>query len=297
MNGTEQEIMTIDERSERDAPEPVNLVRVGGEELDVQITTAKRYPRSIRTFKMRALSMATVDRETAESCFYVLPRGGKKIEGPGVRLSEIVQACWQNLYTASRVIGESDDRKSIVAQGVAWDLENNVRRTVEIRRRITDKHNKRYTDDMVIVTGNAAASIAVRNAIFQIVPRAYVDEVYLSAKQLAVGDAKSLSDRRVQVIERLAKFGITPARVLDVIGKPAIEDIDLSDVEKLIGLGTAMRDGEISPDEAFPMPSGLEQKKPETLQEKVAAKAAGKTADREPGDDIDALIPPERKGA
>lgn len=289
--------MTIDERSERDAPEPVNLVRVGGEELDVQITTAKRYPRSIRTFKMRALSMATVDRETAESCFYVLPRGGKKIEGPGVRLSEIVQACWQNLYTASRVIGESDDRKSIVAQGVAWDLENNVRRTVEIRRRITDKHNKRYTDDMVIVTGNAAASIAVRNAIFQIVPRAYVDEVYLSAKQLAVGDAKSLSDRRVQVIERLAKFGITPARVLDVIGKPAIEDIDLSDVEKLIGLGTAMRDGEISPDEAFPMPSGLEQKKPETLQEKVAAKAAGKTADREPGDDIDALIPPERKGA
>ena len=59
-------------------------------EIDVQITTAKRYPRSVTAFRREAEEMATLDEETAGSMFYVLPRAGKNIEGPSVRLAEIV---------------------------------------------------------------------------------------------------------------------------------------------------------------------------------------------------------------
>src|SRR5262249_12615088 len=43
-------------------------------ELDVQITTARRYPRSLALFKSTALSLVRLDQATAASCYYTLPR-------------------------------------------------------------------------------------------------------------------------------------------------------------------------------------------------------------------------------
>ena len=40
--------------------------------IDIQIATAKKYPRSLARVKNDILSTATLDEETAESCFYVL---------------------------------------------------------------------------------------------------------------------------------------------------------------------------------------------------------------------------------
>ena len=52
-------------------------------EIDCQISTAKKYPRSLTLFKERALAMATMDQETAESCIYVRPVGKEKNEKSG----------------------------------------------------------------------------------------------------------------------------------------------------------------------------------------------------------------------
>ena len=50
--------------------------------IDIQIATAKQYPRSVDKALKEALTLATLDEETAASMFYVLPRAGKRIEGP-----------------------------------------------------------------------------------------------------------------------------------------------------------------------------------------------------------------------
>ena len=50
--------------------------------------------------------MATIDAEVAGSCFYKLSRGGKTIEGPSVRLAEIVASAWGNLKFGARIIDE-----------------------------------------------------------------------------------------------------------------------------------------------------------------------------------------------
>ncbi len=56
------------------------------------------------------------------------------------------------------------------------------------------------------------------------------------------------------MFERLA--GLNPLldqeRVLSGLGKPSLDDVTLDDVAHLIGLGTAIKDGEQSVDEAFP---------------------------------------------
>ena len=225
-------------------------------QVDIQIATARKYPRRLSQVKERMLSFATLDEETASSCFFTLPArkggDGQPLQGPSVRLAEIALASYQHLKAGSRIVG--DYGKFITAQAVVHDLENNVAISIEVRRRVTNKDGKRYSDDMIAVTGNAACSIALRNATFRVVPRALIMPVYEAAKRVAVGDVKSLTAKRAQVVDRLRKMGAPLESILAVVGASKIEDIDQAKLEQLIGLGTAIKDGETTLESAFPAP-------------------------------------------
>lgn len=227
-----------------------NLDVIIKSEIDIQISTAKAYPRSLKQFKTRALSMATLDMQTAEMCFYTLPRGGKTIEGPSVRLAEIVLASWQNIRAAARIIG--NDRKTITAQAICHDLENNVSITIEVKRRITDKYGKTYNEDMQVVTGNAACAIALRNSIFKVIPMAYTKELYDQIKKVAAGDVATLEERRVKALKHFKDMGVGYDRIYAVLGVQSDVDIDQDGLLKLIGLANALRDGDTTLEEAFP---------------------------------------------
>lgn len=241
---------------EDDAIELHSSAAVGGldaitrGEVDVQIATARRFPRSLKAAREDAETLATVDEETAQSCFYVLERSGKEIEGPSVRLAEIFASAWGNLRFGSRVVG--DDGRFITAQGFCHDLQKNNFVAIEVQRRVTNSRGKRYSDDMIAVTANAAQSIALRNAIFRIIPRAYVNAVFHKAKEVAIGNAETLVSKRGRVLERLAKMGVKEDRILARLGKAGTEEIGLPELSKLIGMGTAIKDGQATVDETFP---------------------------------------------
>lgn len=218
-------------------------------EIDTQISTAKKYPRDFSKVKKQMLSLATLDEETAAGCFYKLNRQGKSIEGPSVRMAEIAVSCFGNIRAGARII--ANDGKTITAQGICTDLENNVSVSVEIKRRITNKEGVTYNEDMQVVTGNAACAIAFRNAAFKVVPMALVKPVYESAKLTAIGDIKTLADRRTSALKYFAAIGVTEKQVLSYLGKTGVDGIDLVDMENLIGLTTAIKDGTTTVDEAF----------------------------------------------
>lgn len=218
-------------------------------EIDIQIATAKRYPREITRFKRNAESLACMDEETAASMFYRLPRDGKNIEGPSVRLAEIVGATWGNLRYGARVIEVGDS--FITAQGVCHDLETNNCATVEIRRRITNKHGKRFGDDMIQTTGNAACSIALRQAIFKVVPFVMVKDIYNKAKLTSIGKASSLVENRHKALDWFKKAGAVEKQVFDCLGVASIEDITVDHLITLRGLSTAIKDGETTIEEAL----------------------------------------------
>lgn len=221
-------------------------------EVEAQLDAAHRYPRSVTRFRQEAFELATLTQDVAESCMYALPRDGKMITGPSVRFAEICASAFGNLHAAARVLGS--DETTITAQGVAWDLQKNWRVSLEAQRRITGKNGRRYSDDMIVMTGNAAASIALRNAIFRVIPRSYVNEIFERVKKVAIGDAKTLTARRAEVLAGLHKMGASLDRILLRIGKAGAPDIGLEELETLIGLGTAIKTGEASVDEAFPAP-------------------------------------------
>lgn len=219
-------------------------------EIEAQLDAAHRYPRSIKRFLNDAITMATLNQDIAEACMYALPRDGKTIEGPSVRLAEICASAYGNMQIAARSLGAEETQA--IGQGMAWDIEKNVRFTVEARRRITTSKGKRYSDDMIIVTSNAAASVGLRNAIFRVIPKTYVDLVYQRAREVAVGNASTLSARRATVFERLVKMGALQERVLARINRASVEDVTLDDVAVLIGLGTAIKNGDAQVDDLFP---------------------------------------------
>ena len=269
----------------RDRADVSALATLNRSEVETQIDAAHKHKRSVKTFLDEAATIATLTREVAESCIYTLPRGGKSITGPSVRLAEIMASAYGNLHVAARVLDA--DAKEITAQGAAWDLQKNIRVTVEVRRRITKKDGSRFDDDMITVTGNAAASIALRNAIFRVIPRAYVDIVYAHARKVAVGDAKTLEDRRSTAFAYFAKLGITADRVLARLEKLSVDDVGLDGLEVLVGLKTAISNKDVTLDEAFPAPGAAKtaiKESTQTTKDLEAQLLAAKPATESPSD-------------
>lgn len=237
-------------------------------ELDVQISTAKAYPRKQREFVEKAIELATINQETAASCIYCLVRNGRdgksEIKGGSIRLAEIAATCWGNIHAATRIIG--NDGKFITAQGVAWDLENNVKIGAEVKRRITNKEGRTYSEDMQMTTGNAAAAIALRNAIFNVVPKALVNRVYDAAVKFAVGDQKTIDSRRKTIFERFNKIGIENQKILHYYGKKSMEEFDAENLAELIGIGTAIKEGSLQVDKAFTLDAHEDQNTEEKIK-------------------------------
>lgn len=238
-------------------------------EVSMQIDAAHRYPRSVTKCIREATSLATMTPEIAESCIYSIPRDGKMITGPSVRLAEMIATSWTNLHIGSRIA--RIDPREIHAQSVVWDLERNVRITVEVPRSIVTRNGKRFGDSMIQTTGAAAISIALRNAVFRVIPKAFVDQVYESARHVAIGDEKTHDTKRAAVLARLQKMGATLERILARIEVANAEDITGDHLATLIGIGTAIRDGNLTVDEAFP-----------ATQREIEARAAKAAASSKP---------------
>lgn len=220
-------------------------------EIDQQIATARRFPRQISKVASNILSLATLDEETAEECMYALPRGGKPIKGPSIRFAEIVKGAYGNCRVASRVVHVDRTEKVVIAEGIFHDLESNTATRAEVRRRIVDKRNKLYSDDMIIVTGNAAGSIALRNAILGGVPKPLWRKAYDAVQQAIAGDIATLSETREKGIRALAAFGVTPAQIFVALGLSGEADITLEHIPILRGMFAALKNGEATVEEMF----------------------------------------------
>ena len=242
-------------------------------EVDVQISTAKKYPRDVAQVLNKIRTYGQMDVETAGECFYSLPRGNNSsVEGVSVRFAEIVAGAWGNLRVATRIIG--NDGKTITAQGLAHDLETNLAVSVEVKRRITDKYGKTYSEDMQVVTGNAASAIAFRNAVLKVVPKAITKKVMDEIKQVAIGSTKDIASRRKAMLDYVKKFNITEEQVLFFCGVSTTENIDNQMLFNLRGALNAINEGDSTVEGVFITPM-IEAKKA-----KAAAKKAETAQDR-----------------
>lgn len=213
-------------------------------EIAQQVATARQYPRSVKRASSAIQSLVTLDAEAAEDCIYALPRGGKPIRGPSVRLAEVVAQSWGNNRVAARVVEIDRQEKVIVAEAVFHDLETNAAVKTSVRRRISDRQGRLLNDDMIVVTGNAACSIAKRNAILGGVPKAVWNRAYNAAEGVIKGDVKTLAERRERAIKSFGTWGVKPEQIFAALGVAGEEEVTLEHLPSLIGMYNAIKNGE-----------------------------------------------------
>jgi hypothetical protein len=247
--------------------DPIALESITKSEVAMQLDAAHRWKRSIKNFREEAANLATMTRETAQSCIYTLParRGSDApIVGPSVRLAEICATSWGNLHTAARIIeiGERD----VTAQAQAWDLEKNLRMGVEVKRGIMTGGDRprRYGDDMIRVTSMAAISIALRNVILRIIPRALINEIYEKAALVATGKADGTfeQERQTTIDFLVNRWHIELPRILARLGVAKVADIDQDGMETLLGLAQGIKNRDFDRTEAFPPVGGASAEEP-----------------------------------
>lgn len=251
--------------------------------VDSQVATAKQYPRDLARSVNNSIAMATMDYATAQSCGYALPRGGKPITGPSVHLAKLIVSNWGNMRAEAKVVQITD--KQVISRGTCWDLENNVATAFEVRRSIVGKNGKRFTDDMITVTGNAANSIAYRNAVFSVIPKAIIDKVYQAAQHFITGDLsdeEKLVARRKKCIDYFKdEYGINEQEVVMLCGKQTVNQIKADQIALLLGITQSLKDGDTTVDELMKPYRKEENKKTVAAMAANAAKAdAAKKEDK-----------------
>lgn len=263
------------------APLAVRLAKV---ELDQAISTAKAYPRSLTRVRDNVSALVMLDEETAKECVYALPRGGKPIKGPSVRFAEIVASQYGNCKVGSRVVDVNRFEKYVEAEGVFIDLESGMQRTARIRRKISDKNGRVYNDDMIVVTGNAACAIALREAILKGVPKALWRRAYDEAEGVIAGDIKTLAERREGAIRAFATWGVTPDQIYASLDIGGMDEIGLDEIATLMAMFKAIKAGEQTVEDYFPAKTkaaeGVEAAKGTAAKLNQIAEGKGKDAQK-----------------
>jgi len=242
--------------------------------IDIQIATAHQYPRSITLFKNRALEMVTLDEETAQSCIYRRPVGKnpngtpKYAEGKSIRMAEIVASCYGNIRVGAMLIEQTD--RFVKARGMAHDLESNFAASTEVIESTVTSNGTPYSERMRIVVAKACLAKARRDATFQVVPGALCKTLEEAARLTAIGTEKTIGERRSKVMDWINKAGVKAEQVFIALGIKGEADIGLKELEVLTGLKTAIKDGDITIEEAFP----LEPVKMPTPKQEIKSKAS-----------------------
>lgn len=226
-------------------------VDLAGVEIDRAIATAHKYPRHLDTVVKKIGTLACYNNESAETCIYSLPRGGKPIIGPSIGFANIVLQSWGNCRAASQIVYIDTKQKVVIAQGAFMDLETNAQSIVPVNRRIVDSKGRLYNDDMQIVTGMAAASIARRNAILQGVPRGIWFSIWQDALNIVRGTVETFSENKDKAMKAMAQFGVKPEQVFLYLGLKGEIEMTFEHIPYVRGMYQQLRDSALTVEQMF----------------------------------------------
>jgi len=223
-------------------------------QLEVLLDYAQKKKRNIINFMEEAKNIIGYSEDIAASCIFALPRKFKNektqqweqgyIKGKSVRLAEIIYSVYENIKVD--VWYGQVNAKTATAFASVIDLQSLTFFTEEGMAQIQGTHG-----DAAKLAQNAAKSIAIRNAIFRIVPGAFSAELYKFAVEFSIGDQELFPVKRKKTLEYIAKRGIPLDRILSFYNKKTIEELDEDLMEEIVGVISAIKEKLIKIDDAF----------------------------------------------
>jgi hypothetical protein len=225
-------------------------------EIDIAISTAKRYPRDIDRALKNTNALACKNAEIAATCTFAVPRGDKTVIGPSVHFARIMMINWGNVNALARVVDCNHDDARL--QGVCHDLENNLRMALEIEWPVQaprpDKEGKIKESrwkDMMSLSKAAGSAVALRRSVFGCIPFALFRSIWKETQLVAAGKGKSFDERRRNMFESFAELKVSDREICEFLGRHGKEAITVEDLVMLYGILTAISDKTTTVEEIF----------------------------------------------
>lgn len=219
------------------------------------IAAAKANPRSLVVFRRELDELVSLSESVAAEMTYSLPRGSGQIIGPSVRFAEAAAYCYRNLRAISEVVDVGD--KQLTAQGTVFDAERNNGRAERVNRNITGTRG-RFNQDMIGVTGNAACSIAYRNAVLHYIPKALWLDSWEKSKQVVTGGIETIGKKRTDALQYFNAMGVTDVMVFNTLGVRGLEDIGTDELVAMKTWAREIKDHKRSIEDVFGSPLDVE---------------------------------------
>lgn len=241
------------------------------EEVKGQIFMAKQFPRNVFDAEQRILDNCKRPA-LAEQAVYSYPRGGSKVEGPSIRLAEVLAQNWGNLSFGVKELEQRAGES--VAMAYAWDLETNVRQekifTVPHSRKV-GKTIKKLDDprDIYEMVANQGAR-RVRACVLSIIPGDIVDKAVEECNRTLTGQNRSpLKDRIGNALKAFKDNHRVTQQMIEARFGYNVDSFSERDYLDLIKIFNSLKDGMSKAEDWFS--KGQETKKAE--KEKSSALA------------------------
>jgi len=257
------------------------------QEVQAAMVIAAKFPRD----EMRCIQNiinACGRLRLAETAQYSYKRGGTLIEGPSIRLAETIAQRWKNfdfgVVELERTQGESQ------CMSYAWDLENNVRRTMifSIRHwRDTKSGGYALKDERDIYELIAnMGSRRLRACILSVIPGDVVEEAQEACNNTLIEAEKGvpIEQRREKMVAAFDAQGVSEQQLTNFLGH-AVGAATLNELVRLRKIFTTIKDGISTKGEFFPPVEGGSTKK----------KAADPRGESQADDEIPMKTAPAKK--
>jgi len=272
---------------------PVELLEQGNTlvrlENFTQASIAVQRPRDLARIQAELIAGVQANPKYAVRLIYCKPVGREDANAPmkfaeelNIRGAEAIASLYNNSSFGWEPV--ADDGEMFTGVAVWLDYERNIRHTMTFRVSHTMKMRggggtMRIPDDRFAdVVVKAAASKAVREVILRSIPP-WTREALTDAVWEIIGREKGDTD---ELSRMFAARGVPYQRVEHLMGKK-MGELRGDDVARLFGILNALRDGEITVEQAFEesVPSDEGSKAKEVLA-KVRAKKGGQAPEATP---------------
>ena len=247
------------------------------QEVQAAMVIAKRFPRDeIAAFDriMEACERPSLAKEAA----YAYPRGGQLIEGPSIRLAEVIAQNWGNIQYGVRELAQYGGFSEMEAY--AWDLETNTRRNKTFKvphSRYSKKAGvKSLKDPRDIYEHNAnMGARRERACVLGVIPRDVTEKAMERCqKTLQSADSRPIVDRVREMVHLFKGLDVSKAMLESRVG----HKLNAMVQAELISLGkiyNSLKDGMSKPDDWFDaggMVKGKTDEKMADLKAKIKKK-------------------------
>ena len=226
------------------------------QEVQAAMVVAKKFPRDEIASQNRIMS-ACRRKTLAEVAVYSYPRGGNRVEGPSIRLAEVLAQCWGNID--SGIVELEQRRGESTVMAYAWDLETNTRST----KVFTVKHERRagkgdsfridhLSDprDIYEMVANQGAR-RLRSCILAAIPGDVIESAVVECNKTMAGPTdEPIKNRTVKMVRAYEPYGVTQKMIEKNLGHKleAISEVELAGLRKIY---TSIKDGASKPEHWF----------------------------------------------